>query len=94
MKFPDVLGTIATEPGILSPGSDVMFMWPDFRQVTGGYYRIVQYSMCGLGGICRTWCVWLLKGQIWVLCIAGRVWVYSPRTHCGFGWIIQSFSEW
>ena len=33
MKFPDALGT--TEPGILSPGSDAMLIWPDFASDFG-----------------------------------------------------------
>ena len=35
MKFPNVLGTIATEPVILSPGSDAMFIWPEFASDFG-----------------------------------------------------------
>ena len=46
----DVCSTFVTAPGILSPKSDAMLLWMDF--------------MCGLGQICRTWCVQLLKGRI------------------------------
>ena len=43
MKFPDVLGTIATEPGFLVPGSDAMFIWPHFASDFGpGPRRILQ----------------------------------------------------
>ena len=41
MKFPDVLGTIATEPGNLSLGSGAMLIWPDFASDFGtGPWRI------------------------------------------------------
>ena len=83
MKFPDVLGTIANEPGILSPGSDAMFIWPNFASDFGPGPRRILLENSILN-------VWFWRDMLDLVCLVIKGTDMGP-VHCR--WSVGLFAS-